>query len=70
MLGRVQAFCGAFESRVRALGGIGFFLGGIGPDGHVAFNQEGGPLDRYVVFQSHDTFSMSVKGRIYLNDKS
>ena len=27
-----------FELKVREVGGIGFFLGGIGPDGHVAFN--------------------------------
>ena len=25
--------------------GIGFFLGGIGPDGHIAFNQQGDKLD-------------------------
>ena len=25
----------------RALGGIGFFLGGIGPDGHIGFNVRG-----------------------------
>lgn len=37
----VDAFCMAYESRIRALGGIGFFLGGIGPDGHIAFNVRG-----------------------------
>ena len=45
VLRRVQGYCDAFEGRVRAAGGIGFFLGGIGPDGHVAFNQEGAPHD-------------------------
>ena len=25
-------------------GGIGFFLGGIGPDGHIAFNIKGSDL--------------------------
>src|SRR5260370_42468094 len=30
-----------YESRIRSLGGIGFFLGGIGPDGHIAFNVRG-----------------------------
>jgi len=29
------------EDRIRALGGIGFFLGGIGPDGHIGFNVQG-----------------------------
>lgn len=37
-------FCTAYEDRVAALGGIGFFLGGIGPDGHVAFNCRGADL--------------------------
>jgi glucosamine-6-phosphate deaminase len=41
ILKKVQSFCDSFEERVRKLGGIGFFLGGIGPDGHIAFNQEG-----------------------------
>jgi len=30
-----------YENRIRELGGIGFFLGGIGPDGHIAFNTRG-----------------------------
>ena len=34
-------YCAAYEARIRALGGIGFFLGGIGPDGHLAFNCAG-----------------------------
>lgn len=34
-------FCGRYEDEIRNLGGIGFFLGGIGPDGHIAFNVRG-----------------------------
>lgn len=34
-------WCMRYESKIRALGGIGFFLGGIGPDGHIAFNVRG-----------------------------
>ncbi|OGC06201.1 hypothetical protein A2V82_09475, partial [candidate division KSB1 bacterium RBG_16_48_16] len=34
-------FCAEYEERIRTLGGIGFFLGGIGPDGHIAFNVQG-----------------------------
>lgn len=41
---RAQHFCNDYEDRIRALGGIGFFLGGIGPDGHIAFNQPGESL--------------------------
>ncbi|HJZ41130.1 MAG TPA: hypothetical protein VJ203_12240 [Bacteroidales bacterium] len=34
-------FCQDYEDDIRRRGGIGFFLGGIGPDGHIAFNVKG-----------------------------
>lgn len=34
-------WCMRYESKIRELAGIGFFLGGIGPDGHIAFNVRG-----------------------------
>lgn len=37
----VDQWCERYEERIRELGGIGFFLGGIGPDGHVGFNVRG-----------------------------
>eukprot|EP00971_Amphidinium_carterae_P226341 4489901-Amphidinium_carterae.1 len=40
-LRRVDQWCAGYEARIRALGGIGFFMGGIGPDGHIAFNCQG-----------------------------
>lgn len=30
-----------FEAKIQELGGLGFFLGGIGPDGHIGFNIRG-----------------------------
>ncbi len=41
VLEEVDQFCTEYESRIRSLGGIGFFLGGIGPDGHIGFNVKG-----------------------------
>jgi len=41
VLHAVDQFCTDYEARIRALGGIGFFLGGIGPDGHIGFNVQG-----------------------------
>lgn len=38
---RIDQWCQEYEDRIRAMGGIGFFLGGIGPDGHIAFNIRG-----------------------------
>ncbi len=37
----VDEFCTNYEKKIRELGGIGFFLGGIGPDGHIGFNVMG-----------------------------
>lgn len=37
----VDQWCTEYETVIREKGGIGFFLGGIGPDGHIAFNVRG-----------------------------
>ena len=34
----------AYEAAIKAHGGIDLFLGGIGPDGHIAFNEPGSSL--------------------------
>ncbi len=34
-------FAMEYEARIEKMGGIGFFLGGIGPDGHIGFNIRG-----------------------------
>ena len=41
----VDQWCTEYEDRIRERGGIGFFLGGIGPDGHIAFNVRGSDLN-------------------------
>jgi glucosamine-6-phosphate deaminase len=38
---KIDNWCTSYEKKIRELGGIGFFLGGIGPDGHIAFNTRG-----------------------------
>jgi glucosamine-6-phosphate deaminase len=38
---QIDEWCTEYEERIRALGGIGFLLGGIGPDGHIGFNVRG-----------------------------
>jgi len=37
----VDQYCTGYETQIREMGGIGFFLGGIGPDGHIGFNVKG-----------------------------
>ena len=33
----IDNWCCEYEAKIREKGGIGFFLGGLGPDGHIAF---------------------------------
>jgi glucosamine-6-phosphate deaminase len=41
ILENIDQWCYEYEEKIKKLGGIGFFLGGIGPDGHIAFNVMG-----------------------------
>lgn len=40
----IDQWCGQYEAKIREKGGIGFFVGGIGPDGHIAFNTRGSDI--------------------------
>ena len=40
----LEAECQHYEDMIREAGGIDLFLGGIGPDGHIAFNEPGSSL--------------------------
>ena len=39
-----EAECLAYENAIKAAGGIELFMGGIGSDGHIAFNEPGSSL--------------------------
>ena len=36
--------CKQYEEKIKSYGGIELFLGGIGEDGHIAFNEPGASL--------------------------
>ncbi|MCX4263323.1 MAG: glucosamine-6-phosphate deaminase [Muribaculaceae bacterium] len=38
------AECERFEAKIKSYGGIDLFMGGVGPDGHIAFNEPGSSL--------------------------
>jgi glucosamine-6-phosphate deaminase len=40
----LEAECARYEEKMRALGGIDLFVGGVGADGHLAFNEPGSSL--------------------------
>ncbi len=40
----LEAECRRFEEKIAGSGGIDRFMGGVGPDGHIAFNEPGSSL--------------------------
>jgi glucosamine-6-phosphate deaminase len=40
----LEGECARYEEKIRALGGIDLFVGGVGADGHIAFNEPGSSL--------------------------
>jgi glucosamine-6-phosphate deaminase len=44
MAADLEAECKAYEESIKACGGIELFLGGMGSDGHIAFNEPGSSL--------------------------
>jgi glucosamine-6-phosphate deaminase len=40
----LEVECQKYEEKIQQAGGIELFLGGIGPDGHIAFNEPGSSL--------------------------
>lgn len=71
----VERFCSSYEQTINEWGGIGFFLGGIGPDGHVAFNVFGSApnsLTRLVMlnYESACAIAPSLGGMQYARNKT
>lgn len=40
----LEAECASYEEKIKKAGGVELFIGGIGPDGHIAFNEPGSSL--------------------------
>jgi len=40
----LEAECANYEEKIKQAGGVNLFVGGIGPDGHIAFNEPGSSL--------------------------
>ncbi len=66
----LDAECEAYEKAIVAAGGFDLFLGGIGEDGHIAFNEPFSPLTSRtrVVTLTEDT--RIVNSRFFDNDPS
>ncbi|MDR1119490.1 MAG: glucosamine-6-phosphate deaminase [Dysgonamonadaceae bacterium] len=64
----VEAECCDYENRMKALGGVDLFLGGIGPDGHIAFNEPGSSLASRTRMKTLTTDTIIANSRFFDND--
>lgn len=60
--------CAAYEAKMRSVGGIDLFLGGIGPDGHIAFNEPGSSLSSRTRIKTLTKDTIIANSRFFDND--
>lgn len=64
------AECDSFEELIKESGGIELFVGGIGPDGHIAFNEPGSSLTSRTRVKTLATETIIANARFFDNDLS
>jgi len=62
--------CNAYEERIKSFGGIELFLGGIGEDGHIAFNEPGSSLASRTRIKTLAYDTILANARFFNNDIS
>ncbi len=62
------AECEAYEAKIKAMGGIHLFLGGIGADGHLAFNEPGSSLRSRTRIKTLTQDTIIANSRFFEND--
>ena len=62
--------CEEYEKKIKDLGGIRVFLGGIGPDGHIAFNEPGSSLSSRTRVKTLNYDTRLANARFFDNDTS
>jgi len=60
--------CAEYEKKIENAGGIRLFLGGIGPDGHIAFNEPGSSLGSRTRIKTLTYDTVIANARFFHND--
>jgi glucosamine-6-phosphate deaminase len=60
--------CNDYEEKIKKAGGIELFLGGIGPDGHIAFNEPGSSLSSRTRLKTLSYDTILANSRFFDND--
>lgn len=64
----LKAECENYEKMIEDAGGIDLFMGGIGPDGHIAFNEPGSSLASRTRVKTLTTNTIQANCRFFDND--
>ena len=62
--------CQEYEKAIEAAGGIDLFMGGVGPDGHLAFNEPGSSLTSRTRIKTLTTDTIIANSRFFDGDLS
>lgn len=66
----LDAECATYEDKILAAGGIDLFLGGVGSDGHIAFNEPGSSLTSRTRVKTLTQDTIRANSRFFNNDVS
>lgn len=66
----LQEECDEFERKIVEAGGVELFIGGIGPDGHIAFNEPGSSLVSRTRVKTLAQDTLEANARFFGNDIS
>jgi glucosamine-6-phosphate deaminase len=64
----LAAECASYEARIAGYGGIELFLGGVGADGHIAFNEPGSSLSSRTRVKTLAYDTILANSRFFDND--
>jgi glucosamine-6-phosphate deaminase len=64
----LEAECATYEEKMKQVGGILLFVGGIGPDGHIAFNEPGSSLSSRTRMMALTYDTVVANSRFFDND--
>ncbi|MHC4147187.1 MAG: glucosamine-6-phosphate deaminase [Planctomycetota bacterium] len=66
--GDLEAECANYEKKMKDIGGIHLFVGGIGPDGHIAFNEPSSSLSSRTRMMALTYDTIVANSRFFDND--
>jgi glucosamine-6-phosphate deaminase len=64
----LEAECANYEEKMKKVGGVNLFVGGIGPDGHIAFNEPGSSLTSRTRMMALTYDTIVANSRFFDND--